>query len=393
MRENEPVARQEQLRIRDTKDILEALRSQDMRVRFSMLQAIVQHPEQAAAYGTKGGLDLIDELCRQAGALPDSPLRTLVLGALAGYRDPRILHLFVVVLHSSRSSETLTLAKRYLSDEAEEVVRPAIASLLFHHTSIGTALAAAGVMASFTNLNGREAIRIAVLGGSECNTPDLDRASESLWLAELGSPYAAGARRLLEEKGEAAFLHLKGAWERMSDDDRAWLIGWGGRRYPAYAVELILHGLESGTEPLLLAALEAISPPGVYGSIFAAHTGRHLKNTSPAVRLAAARGAAVGIDWEAALREEDDIPVRVAMVGRLADEKGEQAAPALVLLLKEEDHRLRAAAASALRRVAPAGAEQAKALMKHPTPAVRVAAAQVLLAAGEELWLEENVLR
>ena len=139
---NGPAAQQERLHIRDTGDIIKALRSQDMRVRFSMLQAIVQHPEKAAAYGTKGGLDLIDELCRQAGALPDSPLRTLVLGALAGYRDPRILHLFVAVLHSSRSSEALTLAKRYLSDEAEEVVRPAVASLLFHHTSIATARAA-----------------------------------------------------------------------------------------------------------------------------------------------------------------------------------------------------------------------------------------------------------
>ena len=192
-------------------------------------------------------------------------------------------------------------------------------------------------------------------------------------------------------KGEPAFLHLKGAWQRMSDENKAWLIGWGGRRYPAYAVELILHGLESITGPLLLAALEAISPPGVYGSIFAAHTARHLKNPSQAVRLAAARAAAAGIDWEAALREEGDIQVRVAMVGRLADEKGEKAVTTLVLLLEEEDHRLRAAAASALRKIAPAGAGPAKALMKHPSPAVRVAAAQVLLAAGEELWLEQHV--
>lgn len=79
------------------------------------------------------------------------------------------------------------------------------------------------------------------------------------------------------------------------------------------------------------------------------------------------------------------------MLTRLAAEQGGAAAPTLIQLM-EGDYLLRAAATSALRRVSKDDVELMKPLMKHSCQAVQVAAAQVLIAAGEELWLEEHLL-
>lgn len=79
-----------QLRIRNAKDIIEALRSPDPGMRFSILRAVILNPEKAAAYGSCEGRDIVDELCSQAESLGRSPLRMLVLSALSGYRDRRV---------------------------------------------------------------------------------------------------------------------------------------------------------------------------------------------------------------------------------------------------------------------------------------------------------------
>lgn|GEM_PF-3925302 len=67
--------------------------------------------------------------------------------------------------------------------------------------------------------------------------------------------------------------------------------------------------------------------------------------------------------------------MKIEMLMRLTEEKGALAAPTLIRLIEEGDYRLRAAATSALLRVGKDVAE----LMKP------------LIAAGEELWLEEHL--
>lgn len=381
-----------QIRIRTTKDVVEALRSTDPGIRFSILRAIIQHPEQAAAYGATEEWDLVEELCDQARDLSGSALRTLVLGALVSYKDPRVREIFIKEIHASENAEALSLAARYLAGEVENGEKHSLSGLLLQNNSLKHAQAAADVMIGHGHLSDREKIRIALLSSEEFNPPELTKETEPAWSAELQGPYASHARRLLEAQGEAAFLCFRKNWSTLNDEDKKWLLKWGADKFPVYIVELILYGLDSGSELLVLAALEAIITLKEYGKIFATHTGRYLNSQNPAVRLAAVRAGATVGDWEATLASEDNTAVKIEMLMRMAEEKGVAAVPTLIRLIEEGDHRLRAAATSALQKIGKEVAELIKPLMVHPHQAVQVAAAQVLLAAGEELWLEEQLL-
>lgn len=386
-----------QLRIRNAKDVLDALRSPDPGMRVSILRAVIRNPEKAAAYGTCEGQDIVDELCSQAESLGRSPLRMLVLSALSGYRDRRVREFFRKEVNIAEDAETITIAARYLAGEPEDDVKETLSGLLLQDNSPTHARAAADVMADFEQLSLRERIRIAMLSDRDFAPPVLDSETGPAWSEELGGPYGPHARRLIEAQGEPAFLSLRKSWDFLSDTDKKWLLEWGSAGFPAYTVELILRvlasgGLDSGPDPVVSAALEAICRLGAAGSIFSSHVSRYLKSPVPELRLAAVRAGAACADWEAALAAEEDISVRMEMMIRLTEEKGTGAAPALIRLIEEGDFRLRAAAAVMLQELGKDVSEIVKPLLEHPQQGVRVAAAQVLINAGEELWLEERIL-
>lgn len=381
-----------QIRIRATKDIVEALRSADPGIRFSILRAIIQHPEQAAAYGATEDWDLVEELCDQARNLTGSPLRTLVLGALVAFKDPRVREIFKAEIHASENAEALSMAARYLTGEVEGGEKHSLSGLLLQNNSLKHAQAAADAMLGHGQLNDREKIRIAMLSCEGFPPPEISEETGAAWAAELQGPYASHARRLLEAQAETAFQYLRKKWDHLAEEDKKWLLVWGADKFPVYIIELILQALDSGSEVLVLAALEAIFILKEYGKIFATHTGRYLQSKNPAVRLAAVRAGAIVGDWKAALSTEENVAVKIEMVMRLAEEKGAEAAPVLIRLIEEGDHRLRAAATSSLQKVSKEVAKLMKPLIAHPHQAVQVAAVQVLIAAGEELWLEERLL-
>ena len=126
--------------------------------------------------------------------------------------------------------------------------------------------------------------------------------------------------------------------------------------------------------------------------MFETFTGRYLSHSDSAVRIAAVGAGVAGLDWEDALAREDDPAVKIEMVGKLPDARGIAAVPALVHLVEDGDFRLRAAATTALQRLGKGAVEGVKPLMEHPAQSVKVAAAQVLIAAGEDLWLKEKIL-
>lgn len=380
------------LRVRSAGDIFQALRSHDPGIRFSILRAIVNAPAKAASYGMHEGKDLVDELCEQFVSLSESPLRTMVLGALSEFRDPRARAVFAKMVMVSNDSTTVSLSARYLALEPEEEVRQIFSSLLLQDNSLVHARCAANSMTRFEHLTGRERIRIAVLCDGDFSAPLLSPGTEEAWTEELRGPFYERTRLLLEGQGEPAFLFLRKMRDRLSPESRKWLLVWGTRDHPAFSVELILQTLDSGETHLLLTALECIAALGEASAIFSGITGKFLSHPDPLIRLAAVRAGAVGIDWESGLFRETDVPVRIEMAGRLADEKGTAAVPALLRLLEEKDLRIRAAATAVLQRLGKDAADGVKPLIEHPDPAVKVAAAQVLLATGEEHWLEEKLL-
>ncbi len=167
-------------------------------------------PSKAAAYGADSSRDLIEELCNQVRHLPDGPLRTLVLGALASYKDPRVREILRKEIHASQNPEALTLAACYLSGEDEDDGRQGLSSLLMQNHSSMHARAAARAMAGYPRLSQRESIRIAVFGIGTLHPPELSAETESIWFKELRGHMGAQARRLMEKQGEAAFIYLKG---------------------------------------------------------------------------------------------------------------------------------------------------------------------------------------
>ncbi len=93
---------------------------------------------------------------------------------------------------------------------------------------------------------------------------------------------------------------------------------------------------------------------------------------------------------EALFAAETDISVKVAMLPKLAGSLGHAAAPLLLGSLESDDYRLRAAAVAGFKGFTGEAVDMVKPLLHRREREVRIAAAQVLLDAGEEAWLESR---
>ncbi len=379
------------LHIRTAEDLFEALNSSDPGIRIPLLRAIAAAPEKALSYGCHGGRDLVGELSRQAYEIPDSDLKADLLAALSKFRDPRALNVFKRQIAVSGDPEAIRLAGTYLSLEPEENTKDILPGLLMQERSAFRAGVAARAMAGWKTPSAREAIRVAVYVPDAPPPPSIDEATRRHWLKELEGPQRGRARELLEAQGENAFLHMRGRWADLSTDLKAWLLEWGVRLHPAYAVELLISALEEGPDALRVASLQGISRMKEAKALFRQPASRFLKSEDPALRLAALRAGAMPEAWRQALEKEPDGNVRVELVRLLAEEKREEAAPVLLAALKDADPRVRAASADALAAVGRGVVGELRCLMDGPEAEVRAAAVQALLRLGDERWLEERM--
>ena len=165
------------------------------------------------------------------------------------------------------------------------------------------------------------------------------------------------------------------------------------RRIRRFAIELILLGLDSGRVPLVKTSLECIASLGAAGRFRNAHRQVPVPSDS-AVRIAAVRAGVAGLDWEDALAREkgssgEDRDGWEAS-GRERHCCGADDRPPRSK--KEISGCVRQPQQAALQRLGKGAVEDVKPLMEHPAQSVKVAAAQVLIAAGEDLWLKEKIL-
>lgn len=378
-----------QLRIRTAQDIIDALQSPDAAIRFAVLRAIATNPDRALRYGGTAGCDLIDELCDLAGNLPPSALHTLAHHALSAFRDPRVTAVFKNLFAASSDAALVTLAADYFASEPEEEIRSTVAAFLFQDRSYLHARVAADVMAGFTQLSNRELIRIAILTVKESPQPATDEASDPCWLAELRGMYKSQAQAALEGCDEGGFLLCKRNWDSFDDEEKAWVLAWGAASFPALTVELVLASLDWGRDELLLAALESIALFGPASSMFTPRLGRFLTHENPRVRAVVAGLGGHCPDMAALFYAETDSAVKAALLPGLVRFLGSDAVPLLIGCLEAEDYRLRAAAVAGLTGCAPETVEMVKPLLLRQEQGIRVAAAQVLLDAGEEAVFQQ----
>jgi HEAT repeat protein len=236
-------------------------------------------------------------------------------------------------------------------------------------------------------------VRVALLtDAEEPRIPALNTETAAFWLEEMDGVFRVQARERLEEMGEPAFLFLARRWDALSEENREWLLEWGGEHWPERIEALLTKALDSNSDRVALAALGCIAARGEGGAArFGVALARFIHHPDVALRLAAIRAGAMGVDWRAVLARETEPEVRQACVHGLAREKGSRAVPTLVSLLQEGSWELRAAAVSALTRIGAAAIEAVQPLIHHPRQEVQAGAAQILLALGQESWLYEEM--
>ncbi len=380
MTSEQKTAAQEQpkLRIREAQDIFAALSSDDFGVRLSVARAIAADPGKASSYGPYNGMELVDYLFQLLGRTSDSSYRSVLLAALAAFRDPRIPDLFMTEMAESRDPEQVITAAARLAAEKGEKVRRFLARMLRRNAETPQARMAANIMAGYGDLQPEERVRIAALTDVPFAAPPLDNTSERAWLAELAGDATARARILLEDFGLDAFLRLREKWSSLDENSRKWLVRWGARDHQLYSIELLTDALNNGSTALVLEALRAIRGLGQAGTLFRPALAPFVDHAEKAVRIAAIKAGAPLTGIKDRIIAEEDTDLRLALVPRLVEEEG--ALQALLNLLADDRWEIRAAATRTLINRGEPASNAVRPLLTHSSEKVRASAAQVLAA-------------
>ncbi|HEX8013081.1 MAG TPA: HEAT repeat domain-containing protein [Casimicrobiaceae bacterium] len=385
-----PAARQ----IRSARDLHAALNAPDPATRLGALKAVRAQPQAALAFGLLDGRDAIDLLLAQAERVRGhfhSEWLTVV-GALSVFRDSRVTAFFLEVLRTATEPTLLFAVAGGLTAEPSTLLHERLRPLLLQDDCPARARAVAPVLAALPALTAAERLRIALLVEADDREPALcDAASAEHWLSELAGVFQREARAALEVQGAPAFAHLVGAWDRLSEDSRAWLVEWALRGFPTSAGSLIERALASRSDRIVLVALEGVAALPEGAIVDPSILRRFAEHSSPALRAAAIGAGAAGLDWRQQLAHDPDPAVKRACISRLVEAEGLRALPLLVVLLRDTDWQMRAVATRALTGLGEAVVESVKPLVHNAEQGVRVAAVQILLAVGQEDWLASQL--
>ena len=141
-----------ELRIRGTKDIFDALVSDDFGKRLSIARAIAANPVKASSYGPHDGMELIDFLIHLLNNNTDSSYRPVLLVALASFNDPRILELFMAEMAESEDALLIMAAAARLAIEKDKKVRRFMSGMLRRNAATIQARMAANIMAGYKGI-------------------------------------------------------------------------------------------------------------------------------------------------------------------------------------------------------------------------------------------------
>ncbi len=370
------------LRIREARDLFEALVSPDFGVRISLARAIASDPAKAVSYGAFNGIGLVDYLIQLLSRAGDTSYRSVLLAALAAFRDPRIPDLFMTEMADATAPEPVMAAAARLAGEKGEKVRRFMARMVRRNAGTTQARMAAYIMTGYDDLLPEERVRVAAVADTQFTTPALDDATEQAWLAELAGDAAERARILLEDFGTDAFLRLRGKWSALDENTRKWLIRWGARDHQIHAIELLAEALNHGSTGLVLEALAAITGMGPAATLFQSALALFVDHEDRAVRIATIKAGAPFTGIKDRILGEEDKELRLALIARLPEEEG--GLHALLDLAADDHWEVRAAATRALIAMGEPAASAVRPLLADRSEKARASAAQVLAAYGAE---------
>lgn len=381
------------LHIRCAAQLFAALMAGEPALRYAAVKAVNEDPGAALAYGTHEGRDVIDVLLALESESRTALERGLMLAALAGFEDDRVLTPCRAVFARAGQAAVLRVAAIRLARQGVAEVHRFFAPWLMQEGWEAQARLAAEFLAGSPLLTLRERIRIAAVAPDrDVEVPPADAQSLESWLLELNGAFVAGARIRLQAQGRAALLELLPHWHRLHADSAAWLLAWGVADAPRDVVPHLSDALGHHDEAVALAALRLLPRLGDAAAALRPRAERFASHRDPDVRLAAAVAGVARQPWEHLAAEAADPRMRAAAVRWIGREGGDRAAAVLVRAMADEDWSVRAAATDELKRLGPEVVPLLEPLVRHPRIEVRAAAVQVLLAHGRYDWLEEQLL-
>lgn len=372
-----PEADLPKLTIASAGDLFHALRSDSGGVRLSVLSAISKSPDKALSYGLYNGRDLLEEMFAQLTAARDSRYRLALLKTIAVFRAPQVTEVMKATFRATTDAREAAVCAARLSDSTEADLRRFFSLFLKEEGQLQARLAA-NILAHFDDHPSEDRVRIAILSDEAFPIPELDNATEAVWMSALCGPSSQRARRLLESLGEPAFVMFRRQWSVFPLELKTWLLEWGARSHRAYAVDLFLKAFDEGPEDLHLAALRNVEGFGAAAGLFHATLSALSGHPDRRIRLASLRAGAVVKDPRGRLGEEPDLEVRLLLIPRLTAVYGTDAVPDLLDLLHDHNWKIRNAAVSALGVLGAAVADAVEPLAEDEDLSVRVAVEQVL---------------
>jgi hypothetical protein len=103
-----------QLHVRCARELFEALESPDGAIRLAALQAVQQAAATALSFGLHAKRDVVDVLLSQAERYRGALEWLNWIGALAAFRDPRVVRLFASLIATESHSELVFALANYL---------------------------------------------------------------------------------------------------------------------------------------------------------------------------------------------------------------------------------------------------------------------------------------
>jgi hypothetical protein len=356
------------------------------------MNAIGKAPEVALQFEKHHGRDVVDELIHQSVQRSGISFRKLALSTLANFSDPRVAPHMKKILFSESAPELVELAMVRLSQEPDKCADEGIKQLLLQDNSPMHVHAAATLLLGAPELTDSERLRVSLANEDGVDVgPELNSVTVVLMIRELHGWFAPQARRLIEERGEEAFLLIRDRWPALSSATRGWLLRLGARKYPISVLESIRFALQEEDTEVLLQALLAIEDLGQTGTLFAHLLEPLLSHPGEGIRAQAIRAGAPVKDLETLLSEADDRVVSAAAY-RLALTRDLGHLEALCHLLAHESSDVRGAATEAIQLYGREAIPHAREFVASADLGSKVAATRILMACGDHEWLEEHLI-
>ena len=311
------------------------------------------------------------------------------IGALAGFRDPRVFRLFTSLISTESHTELLFALANYLQGESLDAISIQLGTALMQNECVARARAVASILVGHPRLSAAEALRIGLLAPGDETTLPVFSANVGEWLNELAGPFRLEARLELQRQGESTLATLVAHWDRLSESGRKWLLEWATETEPDLVLDGIREALTERSDELILSALEAAAKLKDYPADLGILTLPLLGHGDELIRRAAVMACRSAFDWRLFFESESSVLVRQACIARLMDQERREAIPFALQQLADSDWRIRATAADSLVSLGESGIRAAFALLPEACESVRIAIARMVIDSEDEDLVDE----